>query len=277
MKSKEGLIVIGHRGSRGLKPENTIPAFLKAIKLGARGLEMDLYITRDEKVVVTHDATISADLCLTPEGDHLDKEKSKRLRIYDLNLKDIKPFDCGSEPNPDFPEQQNTEAHIPMLREVVEAIERVEPHGKSIHYYLEFKSAPSTDHINHPEPAVFAKKVVETLFSSNIQHQSLLMTFDKRCLREVRKIAPEIKIGLSIAEKDGLEKGIEELGFFPDAILPLYKEVNDALMSFVKEKDLEIFPWTVNEAEEIKQVLAYDINGLITDYPDRALKIIEKK
>lgn len=274
---KEDIIVIGHRGSRGLKPESTIPAFLKAISLGACGLEMDLYITKDEKVVVTHDATISAELCLTPEGDQLDEDSSKRLRIYDLNLKDIKPFDCGSEPNPDFPEQENTEAHIPMLREVVEAIERMGPVGESIHYYLEFKSAPETDHINHPEPAVFAKKVVEILFESKIQHQSILMSFDKRCLREVRKIAPEIKIGLAIAEKEGLEKEIEELGFSPDAIFPLHKEVDKGMIRFVQENKMEIFPWTVNEAAEIKQVLTYNINGLITDYPDRALKIIEEK
>src|SRR5690606_13525054 len=121
MKS-ESFIVIGHRGSRGLKPENTIPAFLKAIRLGAKGLELDLHITRDGKVVVTHDAYISAELCQASNGKPLAEDKNQQLKIYDLNYDDIKPFDCGTEPNPEFPGQENMEAHIPLLSEVIDAV-----------------------------------------------------------------------------------------------------------------------------------------------------------
>ncbi len=274
MTDMEEFLIIGHRGSRGLKPENTIPAFLKAVKLGARGLEMDLYVTKDGQVVVTHDATISAELCLSPEGSPLKEEKSKRLKIYELNLKDIKPFDCGSEPNPDFPEQENTEAHIPLLGEVVEAIRRTGSTGNAVHYFIEFKSAPENDGIYHPEPKVFARKVVEAVREKDIQQQSTLMSFDKRCLQEVRKLAPEIRIGIPVTDKNELKNEIDQLGFTPNAIFPHFAEIDENLMAFADEHKLGVFPWTVNQVPEMEQVLQYNVSGLITDYPDKALKLV---
>lgn len=273
----ENKLIIGHRGSRGLEPENTIPAFVKALKLGARGLEMDLFITKDEKVVVTHDATISSDLCRRPDGARPADEKEKRMRIFGLKLKEIKPFDCGSGPNPEFPEQENTEAHIPLLKEVVEAINRQTGLSKEVSYFLELKSDRATDGIYHPEPAVFVKKVLEVIQELDIQDQTLLMGFDKRCLKEVRKQNSQVKTGLSLEEDGEIQLQIDELGFLPDAVFPYYKKVNSGFLGFCKVKGLKVFPWTVNEPEDMRKLLETDINGLITDYPDKALEIMKNE
>ena len=275
MRAQDEKIIIGHRGSRGLKPENTIPAFLKAIKLGARGLEMDLFVTKDQQVVVTHDATISAELCQTPEGEPLEKSDGKRLRIYGLDLNEIKPFDCGSEPNPEFPEQQNTEAHIPLLSEVVEAVNRET--STPVGFFMELKSDPATDTIYHPEPAEFVKKVLEVVSGNEIQQQTLLMSFDKRCLKEVKKQAPYIRIGLSLEEAGEIQQHIDELGFVPHAVFPYFELVNESFLGFCKVKGMSVYAWTVNEAEDMEKVLQFDVQGIITDYPDKALELIDRK
>lgn len=88
MKRRKEPIVIGHRGSGGLKPENSLPAFATALQLGARGLEMDLFITKDGQVVVTHDATISPQLCILPEGTSPGEQESERLKIYQSRLEE---------------------------------------------------------------------------------------------------------------------------------------------------------------------------------------------
>lgn len=277
MTGQEDKLIIGHRGSRGLKPENTIPAFIKAVKLGAKGLEMDLYITKDNKIVVTHDATISAEICQTPEGRPLEDSEGKRLRIYGLDLKEIKPFDCGSEPNPDFPDQQNTEAHIPLLSEVIEAVKKKTGDGPPIRYFMELKSDRATDNIYHPEPADFVQKVLEVVSSQKIKDQTLLMSYDKRCLREVKKQAPEISIGLSLEETGEIQQQIDELGFVPDAVFPYFELVNKSFLGFCKVEGIEVYPWTVNEEQDIQKMIESDISGLITDYPDRALKLMNGK
>lgn len=277
MTGNEEKIVIGHRGSRELKPENTIPAFIKALQLGARGLELDLFLTRDNKVVVTHDAIISAELCLSPEGEPLSQEDGKRMRIYGLDLKDLKPFDCGSEPNPDFPYQDNTEAHIPLLTEVIKAVNQYAENATAIGYFMELKSDPATDHIYHPEPAELVERVLEVIEWHKIEGQSLIMSFDKRCLKEVKKQAPNLMTGLSLEEETEIQQHLDELGFIPDAIFPYYSLINKSLMGFCKVEGLKVYPWTVNEEEEIRKILKFDIAGLITDYPDRALKQMNER
>lgn len=277
MTEQEEKIVIGHRGSRGLKPENTIPAFLQAIKLGAKGLEMDLYITGDGRVVVTHDATISADICQSPEGKPLDDAEGKRLRIFGLGLNEIKPFDCGSEPNPDFPEQQNMEAHIPLLSEIIGAVNQKASNKLPVRYYMELKSDPATDGIYHPEPAEFVEKVLEVVYKHKIQQHTLIMSFDKRCLKEVKKQASEISIGLPLEEEGQIQLHLDELGFVPDAVFPYFKIVNEAFVGFCKTKNMKIYPWTVNDEKDMLEIIRHDINGLITDYPDKALRLLNGK
>lgn len=275
MERRREKIIIGHRGSRGLEPENTLPAFQEAVRLGAGGLELDLFLTKDGKVVVTHDATISAELCVSPEGKPLEEAQSSSLKIYELDFKQLKPFDCGSLTNPDFPEQENTEAHIPLLSEVIELVEK-QAVQRPVQYFLEIKSDPSTDERYHPKPPSFVKHVLEVVSEKNIQQQAIILSFDKRVLQEVRKQAAEIKVGMSLENKKDLSQKLEELGFMPDAILPQYREVDAPLLQLSREHNIALFPWTVNEGPEIRRMLELDIDGLITDYPDRALKLMRE-
>lgn len=275
MERRREKIIIGHRGSRGLEPENTLPAFQEAVKLGVGGLELDLFLTKDGKVVVTHDASVSSELCLSPEGKPPEEGQSSSLKIYGLDFRQLKPFDCGSRTNPDFPEQENTEAHIPLLSEVIEAVEK-QTLQRPVQYFLEIKSDPSTDEHFHPKPPSFVKHVLEVVSEKKIQQQAIILSFDKRVLQEVRKQAAEIKIGMPLENKTAFSQELEELGFTPDVILPQYREVDAQLLQLCREQKIAIFPWTVNEAPEIRRMLLLNIDGIITDYPDRALKLMRE-
>lgn len=269
-------IVVGHRGARGLEPENTLKAFEEALKLGAKGLEMDLFMTKDGQVVVTHDATISSDLCLAPNGNPLDEQESGRLKIYQLNYEQIKPFDCGSVDNTDFPAQENTEAHIPLLEDVIEKASRYSSPQAPLVYLMEIKSDPSTDGHTHPAPAFFVKQVLEIIASKKAEKEAVIISFDKRVLLEVRKQNKHIRVGLSIVELPSLDHELEELGFVPDVLCPLHKKLNKEFMEKAWTRGLTVIPWTVNKKEDQQRVLELQVDGLITDYPDNALKLIKE-
>jgi glycerophosphoryl diester phosphodiesterase len=277
MKRRKTPLIVGHRGSRGLEPENSLKAFQKAFQLGARGLEMDLFITKDGEVVVTHDATISPDLCLMPNGKPVSAKKSQRLKIYNLLLEEIKPYDCGSKPNPRFPEQENTEAHIPLLVEVVRQANNFAGAGEeAVQLFIEFKSDAATDNVYHPEPHFFVKRTLEVLRKENALEQTILLSFDKRCLQEARRQQPDIQIGLSLENPAALENELDTLGFLPNVLCPLHRELNSELLRFSGKHGLAVVPWTVNDEEDIRSMIALGVDGIITDFPDKARKIIQE-
>lgn len=278
MKERKTPLIVGHRGSRGLEPENTVKAFRKAVALGARGLEMDLFITRDGQVVVTHDGTLSPALCTRPNGQAIPEEERQRLKIYDLRLEEIKPYDCGSVPNPGFPEQENQEAHIPLLAEVVrQSKASAGADEDSLRFFIEFKSDRATDNIYHPEPHFFVKRTLEVLAEQEALKQAVLLSFDKRCLQEVRRQKPAIQVGMSFEKASALEAELDALGFLPNVLCPLHRELNRELLDFAKEHSLEVIPWTVNEEEDIRKMIEWGVDGIITDYPDKVKDIIREK
>lgn len=277
MKRRKTPLIVGHRGSRGLEPENTVRSFQKAIALGARGLEMDLFISKDGQVVVTHEPSISAHLCTRPSGEPIAEQDRHRLKIYDLLLEEIKPYDCGSKPNPDFPHQENTEAHIPLLEEVIHQIKLFAGKDEeSIWYFIEFKSDATTDNINHPEPRFFVKSTLEVLEEQGVLDQVILLSFDKRCLQEAKRQRPEIKTGMSFEKPERLQEELDTLGFLPDVLCPLHRNLNADLMQFAREHGLEVVPWTVNNERDIRKMIAWEVDGIITDFPKKARKIMRE-
>ncbi|MFM8834550.1 MAG: glycerophosphodiester phosphodiesterase family protein, partial [Cytophagales bacterium] len=115
--------VQGHRGARGLKPENTIPAFLTALDYGVTTLELDVVITKDKKVLVSHEPWMFSGICLTPDGNTILGKDEKRYNIYELTYEEVKKFDCGSIGNGHFPEQEKIKISKPLLSDVIVAAE----------------------------------------------------------------------------------------------------------------------------------------------------------
>jgi glycerophosphoryl diester phosphodiesterase len=261
----------GHRGCRGLMPENSLPGFLKAIDLGVTTLEMDVVISADGKVVVSHEHYFSSDFCVNELGLPISKKDEKSISIYDLDYEDVKMFDCGIVGHGDFPQQQKMSTVKPLLGEVIEQCEDyVKSRGSSpISYNIELKSAPSGDNVNHPEPELFTRLVYESIKELVPAERVIIQSFDPRILQFWKLKYPENRLSYLVASTKEVENAIEVLGFTPDILSPNFKTLKQKTVEDWHAKSVKVIPWTVNDISDIKKVMALGVDGLITDYPDR--------
>lgn len=262
----------GHRGARGLAPENTLLAFRKALDIGVNTLELDVVVTKDQQLVVSHEPWMNADICIDPEGNAIPKESEKDFNIYQMTYEEVKAYDCGSKYNSAFPEQKLESAYKPLLKEVLNMADNISRnHGNKIRYNIELKSLPEGDEVYHPKPKEFVKLVMGLLKSETKLKRVNLQSFDFRILRELHQSYPEVGLAALVYQTD-METALEDLGFVPEIYSPYYPLVNKDLVKAAHEKDMKVIPWTVNDLDPMKSLLKMGVDGLITDYPDRALK-----
>ncbi len=265
----------GHRGCRGLYPENTITAFIEATKIGVNTLEMDVVVSKDGQLVVSHEPWLSALFCYTADGQAIEENKEK-YNIYQLTYEEVKQFDCGINGNPKFSEQKKMSEHKPLLRDVIDAVEKYifENKLKPVYYNIETKSTPDGDNKFHPTPDVFAQMLYDVLKEKNILPRSIIQSFDPRTLQVVHKIDATVKLALLTGDANTFEKNLEQLYFTPTIYSPLYLLVNKKLIKKCHAKGIQIIPWTVNEEKQMLKLKAMGVDGLITDYPNRAVKVL---
>lgn len=261
----------GHRGCRGLMPENTIPAMKKALELGVTTLEMDVVITKDKQVVLSHDAYLNHLFSLTPEGKEFTKEDERNYILYQMDYAQIRQFDVGSKGNPGFPRQQRIKTYKPLLRDLIDSVEgyALLKNPQLPRYNIETKSVEGHDGEWQPAPEEFVDLLVAVLKEKKITDRVVIQSFDKRTLQVLHKKYPGIKTAYLVGEdKQGLDSSLTSLGFTPFIYSPHYKLVNAQLVQSCKEKGLKLIPWTPNTSAEIAQLKALGVDGIITDYPD---------
>lgn len=269
----------GHRGARGYLPENTIPSFKLAIDLGADTIEMDVVITKDKKVIVSHDPYFSSMISLDPLGKGIAKESEREHNIYNLTFAETRKYDVGSIGNAGFPEQKPMKINKPLLTDVFKEIEKYTKVKKlvRVRYNIEIKSSPEGDGTFQPPPAEFAALVMAQITKAKLQYHVIVQSFDVRPLQEIRKTHPKIPLALLVGNPEGAEKNLAKLGFMPDTYSPHFSLVNAALVKLCREKGLKIIPWTVNEVADLERMKTFDLDGVITDYPDRAVKVFKNR
>lgn len=262
----------GHRGSRGLMPENTIPAMHKAIDFKVTTLEMDVVISKDKKVVVSHDPYFNADITTTPEGKILSKAEASKRLLYAMNYDSIKKYDVGLKPHPSFPRQQKIAVHKPLLSELIHSSEAYAGEKRSVPlwYNIETKSKPSGDGVQHPAPEEFVDLLIAVIRESGISDRTVIQSFDVRTLQVVHKKYPAMKTSLLIenTDKRTLDEQLKELGFVPAVYSPHYSLVTPQLIKSCNEKGMKIIPWTINTKLEMEGIRKLGVDGIITDYPD---------
>lgn len=262
----------GHRGSRGLMPENTIPAMQKAIDLGMTTLEMDMVISKDNKVVVSHDPYFNADITTTPEGGTLTKTEATKRLLYAMPYDSIKKYDVGLKPHPGFPRQQKLAAHKPLLSELLRASEAyAKQKGKwPLWYNIETKTKKGSDGVAHPAPEAFVDLLVSVVQKEGVAARTVIQSFDVRTLQVAHRKYPSIKTSLLIESNNNqtMEQQLTELGFVPFVYSPHYTLVTPQLIKSCHEKGMRIVPWTVNDKQGIERLTAMGVDGIITDYPD---------
>jgi glycerophosphoryl diester phosphodiesterase len=272
MQAQTNFDIEGHRGCRGLYPENTIIAFMEAVKLGVNTLEMDVVVSKDGKLVVSHDPTLNPDICSTSDG----KPVSSGIRIYNLTYDEVKTFDCGSRGNPKFPEQKKMAAFKPLLSDVIDSVENYiqRNHLAAVHYNIETKSTPEGDDIEHPKPAVFSKMLYDLLKGKNVLSKCIIQSFDPRTLQVIHQIDSAMATALLVADIDSFEKNIHQLGYIPTIYSPNFVLVSEKMIKKCHLQNIKVIPWTVNDEDKMVKLKNMGVDGLITDYPDRAIKTL---
>lgn len=262
----------GHRGCRGLMPENTIPAMYRAIDLGVTTLEMDLSISRDKKVVVSHDPWFNAMIATTPEGKYISAAEEKKHALYQMDYAEIRKWDVGMKPHMLYPKQQKIKAYKPLFEELIDSAEAYARRKgvKPLSYNIETKCTPAGDNIFHPGPEEFTDLVMEIVNRKKIGKRTILQSFDERTLQVMHRKYPGIKTAYLIegTEKNTVAQNIEKLGFRPSIYSPEYRLVTPELISYCHANGMKVIPWTVNDAEQIAKLKAMGVDGIISDYPD---------
>lgn len=268
--------VQGHRGARGLKPENTIPAFITALDSGVTTIELDLAVTKDRQLVVSHEPWMSADICLNAEGEEFAKRDEKGYNIYQMTYEEVKKFDCGSLGNKKFPEQEKMSVSKPLLKDVIVA---VEDHIKSytqfeVDYNIEIKSSPDGDEKFHPTPAEFSDMVYSLLDEYLPMNRIIIQSFDFRVLKYWHEKYPHIKLAALVENLKSPEANLKDLGFEPLIYSPEYRLLNQSKVKWLHEKNIKVVPWTVNEIKDMLVLKGMGVDGFITDYPNRAKQFV---
>ena len=270
------LEIHAHRGARSFFPENTIAAFLKAVELGVDAIELDLCVSGDNRVVVSHDPYMQARLCTAPDGKVLTKKDEAKYVLYSMKYADIVRFDCG-RPSAGFPGQQKVPAVKPLLDDVFRS---VEPHceklwqERGVVYNLEVKSRVEGDGVLHPFPREYAKLITAVIEKSGVSSRVRVQSFDARILKEVRKNSPALTLGLLVGRGQDPETELNRLGFKPDYLNPFFSMVNHELVEMLHKQDILIVPWTVNAPETMQALAGMSVDGIITDYPEIAQEVL---
>jgi glycerophosphoryl diester phosphodiesterase len=294
-ETRRGFDVQGHRGARGLVPENTLVAFARALTLGVDTIELDVGVTRDGQVVVAHDPFVNPKLCLAPTGKPLAGERGPLLRH--LDLREIQAFDCGSL-NPDierFPEppRRNVPGEpMPSLRDVFELARNMG--AASVRFNVEIKTRPDSNDTLPLE--AFVGLVIELLRSEKMLARATIQAFDWRALVIAKRLEPRLRTGALLAELDpawqagfdaaangGVIGMLRAADGYVDVFSPHWPLLVPGKSRYAGSSVLEyqaagfpVVPWTVNEPGRMRQLIALGVDGIITDYPDRLIEVLQE-
>lgn len=261
----------GHRGARGLMPENTIPSMISAIDHGANVIEVDVFLSKDGKVVIAHDPFVNVDYTQFSDGRQIQKEDAKKYVWHQMDYEEIRKLDVGSKYFSAFPQQKRLAAYMPLLGELIDSVEAYTQSRRlpGIIYNIELKTNPRYEGLGYN--AVY-KQVVDAVMdvvkSKNINNRYYIQSFDVRPLQYVHEKYAFVPVGFLTDAKKDPEEGLKELGFTPDIYSPHYSLVTKDLAAWCSKKKMKLVPWTVNSLQEMQSLVSMGVNGIITDYPN---------
>lgn len=285
----------GHRGCRGLLPENSIPAFFHALQYNAiRSLEMDVVITADQQVLISHEPWMSEEICSLPAVGEEEfvlpqvqavpypgEPSDSLVAILQLEVAQIQKIDCGTKDHPRFPEQESVATYKPTLAQLLEALERrktslgekEQERIDQLQFNIELKYTPEWEAAGLvPDIATFCERVVEAIQPLTApQMRVSLQCFHPPLLAHLRQVAPDIPLVYldEFPQQGSLEEKFAELGFVPEVYSPYFEPLTPAEVQKSQELGAKVIPWTVNETAEMQKLVDWGVDGIITDYPNR--------
>jgi len=286
--------VQGHRGARAMRPENTLPAFEYAIAAGADALELDMAVTKDNVVVISHDPVLRPPVCSGPQPLAV---------IHRLTLAELRKWDCGAIQNPEFATQQTVSGtRMPTLDEVfqlagkgkfrfnietkifpnrtsqaaAEAMVKrlgLDPESESGRSALATAMAVGPDVT--PSPEDFVKLVLASIRKFHLEDRIILQSFDYRTLHAMKKIAPEILLS-ALSSDRGLS--FVEIARDADAqiVSPAFFTVTPEKVREAHAAGLQVIPWTANKPADWDRLIAAQVDAIITDDPAGLLAYLRR-
>ena len=257
------ILVHGHRGARARRPENTIPAFEYAIRAGVDALEMDVAVTKDDVLVISHDPHINAQICTGPHPG---------VAIHELTLAELRDYDCGTLRNPHFPEQQPAPGtRIPTLDEVLALASQ----GDFL-FNIETKSFPQHPELT-PPPEEFARMLLASIRRHHLEKRVIVQSFDFRTLVAMKRLAPEILLS---ALWEGGPRSFTDLA--KDAggtpiVSPIFKIVTPERVAEAHAAGLQVVPWTVDTPADWQRMIDAQVDAIITDDPAALLAYLRER
>jgi glycerophosphoryl diester phosphodiesterase len=287
--------VQGHRGARGLAPENTLAAFSKALSLGVSTLELDVGVSRDDQLVIAHDPVLNPNLTKTPQGEYLSLagpslRSLTYAQIRGYNVGQIKP---GTTYAGQFPAQQAEPlAIIPRL---VDLFELVDQRGeRTVRFNIETKIRPDRPD-ETADPETFVRLLLEAIRAHRLEQRVSIQSFDWRTLALVQAQAPNIPTvyltaqqanfnnltatpswtaGHRLVSSERLPSLVKQAG---GAVWsPYYRDLTAQQVALAKQLNLKVIPWTINDVQEMRHYIDLGVDGIITDRPDLLLNLLRK-
>ena len=290
----------GHRGARGLAPENTLPSFQRALELGVTTLELDIAITSDGVLVISHNPALNAEITRDAAGSFLEKDGPA---IHSMTWDQVQAYRVGRiKPGTDyarqFPDQQPVDGtRIPRLSDLFDLVKR--SGDEKVRFAIETKVRPDKPQ-ETPAPEPFARAVVDEIRKAGMAGRSQILSFDWRSLQVVQKIAPEIatvyltaqqrwldNVGAGRPEGSSWTAGFQyrDYGSIPKMVKAAggshwsvyFGDLSPELAKEAQSLGLKVLVWTVNDPAIMARMLGYGVDGLITDRPDLARKLLEER
>jgi glycerophosphoryl diester phosphodiesterase len=261
----------GHRGCRGLMPENTIPAMLHALDLGVITLEMDVSFTKDSVAILSHEPFFNHEITTKQDGSFIEEKEEKSYNIFNMMFAETEKYDVGLKPHPRFPQQKKMAVHKPSLAAMFDSVQAyMQTHNRPFPYFnIETKTMPFSDNVYHPAPAAFVDMMMKVIKEKAMEQWVMIQSFDVRTLQYLHTNYPTISAVLLIEDYDkrSLEDQLNQLGFTPNVYSPHYSLVTKELLAKCHSQKIKVIPWTVNEKEKIEELKSMGVDGIISDYP----------
>ncbi len=268
--------VQGHRGTRGLLPENTIASCCKAVALGVDGLEIDVVLSKDDQLIVSHEPWMSPLFCSFPNGKAVDTE---RVFIRHLTVHEIQQYDCGSLGNPRFPSQEAIKSYKPTFYELFLAVQAFceQENLKKPFWNIEVKSHPKWYGRLVPPPPSFVRLLTNEIKKIGLDAPSncYISSFDPHFLKEMKRQTPfpkessrTVKLAFLTENRYSFLQNIRHLGFLPAIYSPYYKFLRKKTVENAHKHGVKIVTWTVNDVKTASILRGWKVDGLITDFPN---------
>ena len=265
MTSQNKVQIFGHRGCRGLLPENTIIGFNKAIELGVDGIEWDVIVNKDNQLIISHEPYADDTYCIDSIGNKITKKTEKKFNFHHMSTAEIQSFDCGSIGNVKFPEQEKIKSIKPTVQE---AFLNVNLGSKTI--LFEIKSESKDYGTFQPFPEEYASIIANEIKDFPLKKQIIFMSFDAELLNKLHLILPEYRyVYLTYLPLKSINSFLEDIDFTPYALGMYYHTIKKKDVKKANEKGIQVFAWTVNEIKQYQKLVRYGVSGIITDYPNK--------